>query len=170
MVIWLLDFNRHDLLIFWFISFMIIFVKQLNSVISIQNRQSQKLRLYSNQITDLNAQVADLQQRLDATNSTANKSPLSATITSRTELPTVRSVHSHKMPKMSAPIIDLKQRLNNIKAESESLSHISSMINVRTTRSSRNIKPRSATIILKRIAEPTADSTTNKKTKFQNIL
>lgn len=88
-------------------------VKQLNSVIGIQNRQAQKLRSCSMQINELNAQVIDLRRRLEESNNSKN-----------------------------------------------SLEQIANVVSGRTTRSSvqRNIKPRTATIILKRIAETQSEA------------
>lgn len=92
---------------------------QLNSVIGIQNRQSQKLRNCSIQINELNAQVIDLRRRLEETTSSK-----------------------------------------------KSLEQIASVVNDPTASSSRNIKPRTAKIILKRVAESSIESLLAKKSKY----
>lgn len=61
---------------------------------------------------------------------------------------------------LNAQVIDLRRRLEESNNAKKSLEQISSAVTERTTRSSsRNIKPRTATIILKRIAEKSTDIT-----------
>lgn len=69
---------------------------------------------------------------------------------------------------LNAQVIDLRRRLEEANNSKNSLDQIATVVSGRTTRSStqRNIKPRTATIILKRIAEtPTDNPTLTKKVK-----
>lgn len=73
---------------------------------------------------------------------------------------------------LNAQVIDLRRRLEestNAKKALEQLSETALTVTERTTRSSsRNIKPRTATIILKRIAEKSDLNTPTKKSKTNN--
>lgn len=112
------------------LSFFLLQLTQLNSVIGIQNRQAQKLQNCSRQINELNAQVVDLRRRLEESNNSKN-----------------------------------------------SLEQIANAVSGRTTRSStsnqRIIKPCTATIILKRIADqstPGDGAPSIKKTKHWEYI
>lgn len=73
---------------------------------------------------------------------------------------------------LNAQVIDLRRRLEestNAKKALENISGTALALTERTTRSSsRNIKPRTATIILKRIAENADLNTPAKKSKINN--
>lgn len=92
---------------------------QLNNVIGIQNRQSQKLRNCYIQINELNAQVVDLRRRLEETTNSKT-----------------------------------------------SLEQMASVVNDQSALPNRNIKPRTAKIILKRVAEASIESLLAKKSKY----
>lgn len=66
---------------------------------------------------------------------------------------------------LNAQVVDLRRRLEESNSSKNSLEQIATVVSGRTTRSSsqRNIKPRTATIILKRIAETTSESGTSSK-------
>lgn len=69
---------------------------------------------------------------------------------------------------LNAQVIDLRRRLEESNNSKNSLEQIATVVSGRTTRSStqRNIKPRTATIILKRIAEsPSENATSSKRAK-----
>lgn len=75
---------------------------------------------------------------------------------------------SMQINELNAQVIDLRRRLEESNNSKKSLEQIATVVNERTTRSSaqRNIKPRTATIILKRIAEGQVEShSTAKKSK-----
>lgn len=77
---------------------------------------------------------------------------------------------SIQINELNAQVIDLRRRLEESNNATNSLEQIPSAVSSgRTTRSSahRNIKPRTATIILKRIAESTStdNAVTSKKAK-----
>lgn len=66
---------------------------------------------------------------------------------------------------LNAQVIDLRRRLEESNNSKNSLEQIATVVSGRTTRSStqRNIKPRTATIILKRIAETSSENPTSTK-------
>lgn len=66
---------------------------------------------------------------------------------------------------LNAQVIDLRRRLEESNSSKNPLEQIATVVSGRTTRSSaqRNIKPRTATIILKRIAESASDNGTSSK-------
>lgn len=72
---------------------------------------------------------------------------------------------SMQINELNAQVIDLRRRLEESNNSKNSLEQIATVVSGRTTRSStqRNIKPRTATIILKRIAETPSDSPTPAK-------
>lgn len=72
---------------------------------------------------------------------------------------------SMQINELNAQVIDLRRRLEESNNSKNSLEQIATVVSGRTTRSSvqRNIKPRTATIILKRIAETTSDNPTSSK-------
>lgn len=72
---------------------------------------------------------------------------------------------SMQINELNAQVIDLRRRLEESNNSKNSLEQIATVVSGRTTRSStqRNIKPRTATIILKRIAETPSDSSTPAK-------
>lgn len=72
---------------------------------------------------------------------------------------------SMQINELNAQVIDLRRRLEESNNSKNSLEQIATVVSGRTTRSStqRNIKPRTATIILKRIAETPSDSPTSAK-------
>lgn len=63
---------------------------------------------------------------------------------------------------LNAQVIDLRRRLEEASNSKNSLDQLATVVSGRSMRASaqRNIKPRTATIILKRIAETSSDEPT----------